>query len=528
MGVLPIRPKKMLESALNPARSQASLDGLETLKLVTSEGDLRLVDVDAAERDVEIRLDPQLDAPRVARSGGVGRLYGRIAGGLAATDVLCLISALLVAWTVRFGFIPLTSGYMVALGLGAALWIPVYHAYGLYGIRHLSAAEEFRRVISAASTGALLVVLVSYWSKSELSREWVALTWAFAVVLELTSRRLWRSRVYQLRTEGRLSVRTLIVGTNEEAGRLAVALRVPRLGFEPIGFVATTESHSSPSGHPVLGQLAGLPELVEEHGAECVFVASTAVTSKDALQIMQVSRRTGTEVRVSANLPQILASRLSVQPVGPEVMAISLKPVRLSGTQTVVKRAFDFAVSSIGLLMFLPVLSAIGLAIRLTSEGPVLFRQERITKGGRAFTVYKFRTMLVDGDRVLRERGIDTSSPFFKIEDDPRLTGVGRILRKLSLDELPQLLNVIKGDMSLVGPRPLPTDQVAANLELLGPRHEVPTGVTGWWQVNGRSSVAPEEALRLDLFYIENWSLSLDLYILLKTVGVLMATRGAY
>ena len=171
MGVLPIRPKKMLESALNPARSQASLDGLETLKLVTSEGDLRLVDVDAAERDVEIRLDPQLDAPRVARSGGVGRLYGRIAGGLAATDVLCLISALLVAWTVRFGFIPLTSGYMVALGLGAALWIPVYHAYGLYGIRHLSAAEEFRRVISAASTGALLVVLVSYWSKSELSRE---------------------------------------------------------------------------------------------------------------------------------------------------------------------------------------------------------------------------------------------------------------------------------------------------------------------------------------------------------------------
>ncbi|MDQ3659516.1 MAG: sugar transferase [Actinomycetota bacterium] len=513
---------------MNPVRAQASLDNLDTLKLVTSEADLKLVDVDSPERDTEIRLDPQLDIPGVERSGGVGRLYSRIAGGLAATDVLCLISALLVAWTVRFGFIPLTTGYVLALGLGAALWIPVFHAYGLYGVRHLSAAEEFRRVISAASTGALLVVLVSYWSKSELSREWVALTWAFAVVLELTTRRLWRSRVYHLRSEGRLSVRTLIVGTNEEAGRLAAALRTPRLGFEPIGFVATTEGHGSPAGHPVLGRLAGLSELVEEYGAECVFVASTAVTSQDALKIMQVSRRTGMEVRVSANLPQILASRLSVQPVGPEVMAISLKPVRLSGTQTLVKRVFDFAVSSIGLLVSLPVLSVIALAIRLTSKGPVLFRQERITKGGRAFTVYKFRTMLVDGDRVLRERGISTDSPFFKIEDDPRLTGVGRILRKLSLDELPQLLNVIKGDMSLVGPRPLPTDQVAANLELLGPRHEVPTGVTGWWQVNGRSSVAPEEALRLDLFYIENWSLSLDLYIMLKTFGVLMARRGAY
>jgi exopolysaccharide biosynthesis polyprenyl glycosylphosphotransferase len=518
----------MLESALQEASADVSVDSLETLKLITAEGDLKLVDVDAQEPSGDIRLEPLVESTEVTRGAGVGRLYARIAAGLAATDVLCLISALLVAWTVRFGFIPLTSGYAVALLLGAALWIPVFHAYGLYGIRHLSAAEEFRRVISAASTGALLVVLVSYWSKSELSREWVALTWAFAVVLELIGRRLWRARVFQLRSEGRLSVRTLIVGTNDEAGRLAAALSSPRLGFEPIGFVATADDHVSPSAHPVMGDLSGLSELVEEHGAECVFVASTAVSSKDALGIMQVSRRTRTEVRVSANLPQILASRLSVQPVGPEVMAISLKPVRLSGTQTVVKRAFDLAVSSLGMFVALPLLGAIALAIRLTSEGPVLFRQERITKGGRAFTVYKFRTMRVDGDRILREHGIDTSSPFFKIEDDPRLTGVGRILRKLSLDELPQLLNVIKGDMSLVGPRPLPADQVAANLELLGPRHEVPTGVTGWWQVNGRSSVAPEEALRLDLFYIENWSLSLDLYILLKTVGVLMARRGAY
>jgi exopolysaccharide biosynthesis polyprenyl glycosylphosphotransferase len=525
----------MLESALQEASADMSVDSLETLKLITAEGDLKLVDVEGQEPSGEIRLEPLVESTEATRGAGVGRLYARIAAGLAATDVLCLISALLVAWTVRFGFIPLTSGYAMALMLGAALWIPVFHAYGLYGIRHLSAAEEFRRVISAASTGALLVVLVSYWSKSELSREWVALTWAFAVVLELIGRRLWRARVFQLRSEGRLSVRTLIVGTNDEAGRLAAALSSPRLGFEPIGFVAasddfvaTSDDHVSPSTQPVMGHLKGLSELVEEHGAECVFVASTAVSSKDALGIMQVSRRTGIEVRVSANLPQILASRLSVQPVGPEVMAISLKPVRLSGTQTVVKRGFDLAVSSLGMFVALPLLGAIALAIRLTSKGPVLFRQERITKGGRAFTVYKFRTMLVDGDQILREHGIDTSSPFFKIEDDPRLTGVGRILRKLSLDELPQLLNVIKGDMSLVGPRPLPADQVAANLELLGPRHEVPTGVTGWWQVNGRSSVAPEEALRLDLFYIENWSLSLDLYILLKTVGVLMARRGAY
>ncbi len=136
--------------------------------------------------------------------------------------------------------------------------------------------------------------------------------------------------------------------------------------------------------------------------------------------------------------------------------------------------------------------------------------------------------MVVNSDEVLRKHGIDPSRPFFKLDDDPRITSVGRVLRKLSLDELPQLLNVLRGDMSLVGPRPLPADQVAANMELLSSRHEVPAGVTGWWQINGRSSVAFEEAVRMDLFYIENWSLSLDLYILIKTLGCVLARKGAH
>jgi lipopolysaccharide/colanic/teichoic acid biosynthesis glycosyltransferase len=202
--------------------------------------------------------------------------------------------------------------------------------------------------------------------------------------------------------------------------------------------------------------------------------------------------------------------------------------VRLSGTQTVVKRAFDLLVASVGMVCIAPVWLVIAALIRLTSKGPVLFRQERVTKAGRAFTVYKFRTMVQDSAKVLEEHNIDPSAPFFKLDDDPRLTPVGRLLRKLSLDELPQLLNVLKGDMSLVGPRPLPVEQVAANLELLSSRHEVPAGVTGWWQINGRSSVSFEEAVRMDLFYIENWSLSLDLYILLKTVGCVLAGKGAH
>jgi exopolysaccharide biosynthesis polyprenyl glycosylphosphotransferase len=243
--------------------------------------------------------------------------------------------------------------------------------------------------------------------------------------------------------------------------------------------------------------------------------------------VTQLSRRSGVEIRVSANLPQILTSRLTVQQVGP-TMALSLRPVRLSGTQKLVKRAFDLVVVSVGLLLSLPLWALISAAIRVTSPGPVLFRQARVTKGGRIFKMYKFRTMKVNGDRLLEDREVDYSKPFFKLHDDPRLTAVGRVLRRLSLDELPQLLNVFRGEMSLVGPRPLPAEQVAANMELLEPRHEMPAGVTGWWQINGRSELSAEEALRLDLFYIENWSLTLDLYILSRTVGAVIAGRGAF
>jgi lipopolysaccharide/colanic/teichoic acid biosynthesis glycosyltransferase len=157
----------------------------------------------------------------------------------------------------------------------------------------------------------------------------------------------------------------------------------------------------------------------------------------------------------------------------------------------------------------------------------VLFRQERVTEGGHTFRMYKFRTMTVQADDG-QGTSPDRSAPFFKLKSDPRLTPLGRRLRKWSLDELPQLLNVLRGEMSLVGPRPLPAEQVSANVELLGPRHEVRAGITGWWQIQGRSTVGPEEAIQLDQVYIENWSPALDLYILVRTVGVLFKREGAF
>jgi exopolysaccharide biosynthesis polyprenyl glycosylphosphotransferase len=243
------------------------------------------------------------------------------------------------------------------------------------------------------------------------------------------------------------------------------------------------------------------------------------------LAVSQAARQEKVSVRVSANLPEVLSSRISVQPIG-TTMAISLKSAHLSRAQTIIKRGFDIIASSILILVTLPLWVAITIAVKIDSRGPVLFKQRRVTKGGHVFLMYKVRTM--DDGAELPPDDDDPSVPFFKPVDDPRITGVGKFLRRWSLDELPQLWNVLKGDLSLVGPRPLPAEQVAANLDLLGPRHDVSAGLTGWWQISGRSSLSAEEALHLDLFYIENWSLAFDLYILMKTLGAILARKGAY
>jgi lipopolysaccharide/colanic/teichoic acid biosynthesis glycosyltransferase len=192
-----------------------------------------------------------------------------------------------------------------------------------------------------------------------------------------------------------------------------------------------------------------------------------------------------------------------------------------------VKRGLDIGLAGFCLVVASPIFLLVALAVKATSRGPVFYSQARVTEGGRTFRMYKFRTMSMEADRYVKEQSIDTSRPFFKLQQDPRLTRVGRHLRNLSLDELPQLWNVLLGDMSLVGPRPLPAEQVSANLELLGPRHEVRAGVTGWWQIQGRANLDAEEAIRMDHFYIENWSPALDVYILLRTIGVVLKGSGA-
>jgi exopolysaccharide biosynthesis polyprenyl glycosylphosphotransferase len=456
------------------------------------------------------------------RAGDALRRYRQISMGLAVSDAACIVAALLLVYQIRYSTRPMPVRELAVVVVAPLLWVAAFRAFNLYAPQHLSSSDEFRGIIGATSLGIVLVVMASYWSKSAFPRAWLGLSWLLAVLLELATRRGWEAYRLRLKRDGRLAFRTLIVGTTGEATRLAETLKDPTSGFIPIGYVGEFDPSAPGNGLPVVGDIPDLRRLARKHDADCFFVASTCVSAEDMFGVTQVARQERTEVRVSANLSQTLTSRLTLQKVGGAI-ALSIRPVRLTRTQIAMKRAFDLVMASAALVVSLPLWTAIAIIIRVSSPGPVFFRQERVTKGGRSFRMLKFRTMRVDVDSPA-----DTSAPFFKLDSDPRLTPVGKILRRFSLDELPQFLNVVNGDMSLIGPRPLPADQVAANLELLSPRHEVPAGVTGWWQINGRSGVTPEEAIHLDQFYIENWSLSLDLYILLKTFGAVLGQKGAH
>jgi exopolysaccharide biosynthesis polyprenyl glycosylphosphotransferase len=448
---------------------------------------------------------------------------------MALTDGMLVSASFWGAEIIRYGSRTPPLQVAVAVSLTPFIWIAVFSSFHLYGMPRFSAAEEFRRLISASSLSFAVVIVGSFMARFQFSRGWLTGGWAASLVLILVGRRAWHIWMGRARARGDLALRTVIVGANGEALRIVEALRegMSVHGLNPVGIVSSVPGEDLMTGLPVLGDIDDLGDVVREHGVECLFLASTSLDDDQAKAVTQVASGNSLEVRVSANLYDVLSSRLTVIPVG-NMLALSLRPVRLTGVQVALKRSFDLVVGCLLAVPTLPIWLAVAIAVKLDSKGPVLFRQGRITKGGRTFMMLKFRTMVSNADQVLAEREIDPTVPFFKLQDDPRLTRVGRVIRRLSLDEVPQLWNVLRGDMSLVGPRPLPADQVAANPTMLAPRHQVSAGVTGWWQIHGRSSVNLDEALRLDLFYIENWSLALDLYILGKTLGAILARRGAF
>jgi exopolysaccharide biosynthesis polyprenyl glycosylphosphotransferase len=323
--------------------------------------------------------------------------------------------------------------------------------------------------------------------------------------------------------------RAIVVGEGEHLDHLLSSLGPVRGGIDYDFIGVVSRDPTADLDLPTLGTFENMRSVLAEHPADELIVTDSDYSERDLLQIVEDAHRSGVKVRVAPKTTELLVQRGEYVP-GQGLPLFELRPPVFAGTDWAIKRTFDLAVSSLVVVAGLPVWLAIAALIKLTSDGPVFYRDPRIGLGERTFQMFKFRTMSADAAERRSELGElnEAEGALFKIRSDPRITRVGAFLRRLSIDELPNMLNVLRGEMSLVGPRPLPAPDYALLEEWHRKRSFVLPGMTGLWQISGRSDLSFDDLVRLDFYYLENWSIWLDITILARTIPAVLSTRGAY
>ncbi len=463
---------------------------------------------------------------------------------MVALDALAINLAFYAAYVLRYVvewptpvedvfFFPYRYYFPVGLILSATLLV-LFHAQGLYANRPGETwLDEFQRVVSGTTTGIVgLVVLYFFYRPNVYSR--LVFFYAAALIVIALGINRWAKYLLlaYLRRRGIGVEKVLIVGAGE-VGRAVMRSIVahPELGYQIVGFVDDDpeEGVSSLGRIEGLGPISRLPTLVQERAVDEVIVTLPWMHHRQILTIVDQCQNRNVRARVVPDLFQMSLSSVDFYDLD-GIPLLGVREATISQFERVLKRILDVVAGLAGLVVLAIIFVPVAIAIKLDSPGPVLYYQERVGRGGRRFNIIKFRSMHVDADAQqssLLDRN-EADGPLFKMKDDPRMTRVGRLLRKLSLDEWPQFLNVLKGDMSVVGPRPNRPAEVEAYKPWHRRRLEVKPGITGLWQVGGRSEVPFDEMVLLDVYYIENWSVALDLKVMLRTVPHVLLSRGAY
>ncbi len=462
---------------------------------------------------------------------------------LIAGDAVAICLAFVLAYEARFRVgIPLLQmpphelSFYTALALWTVpSWLGLFAIYHLYDRRRLFAGFwEYTQVVNACTVGMVAVVLVGFMDSTlEVSRGWLLLTWLLAILFLGVWRFAVRRLLRRVRRSGQLLTTTIIVGANEEGRAIAEQLLDRESsGSLVVGFVDNDlDAGRRVLGDlDVLGNLGSLPRLVEEYGARDLVVATTALPREGLLDLYHAfGRDESVDLKLSSGLFEILTTGVQVQENSSVPLMVPQR-VRITGVDAFLKATLDCVGAVGGLLVLGPAMLVIGLLVKLDSPGPVLHRRRVLGRNGRPFDALKFRTMVENADEVLARdpelrRAFEAGQ---KLKEDPRVTRVGRFLRRTSLDELPQLLNVLRGQMSIVGPRMIAPDEARLygkwQLNLL----TVKPGITGPWQVHGRNELAYEDRVKLSMHYIRNYSIWMDLEILLRTVWIVARRSGAY
>lgn len=455
---------------------------------------------------------------------------------LIAIDLAGLTAGLYAALTLREVWIGHDPPLWGAIWATEKEWLPflalvtalVFWRAGLYRRREVRAG--FGRILSSLVLVALLALAFAIGTGFEFRTYGVVpATLLFASLLVGILRAGYERLTAEVMRRAGVKRRVLLLGEGEQIARLSRAVGSPRSGidYELVGVVSST---ALDSGLPHLGNLSDLGALLAAHPIDELVVSDADLSSRQLLDVVDLAHRAGVRVSVAPTTAEILAERAAEVVPGQGVPLFELRPPVLAGADWLVKRAFDLAVSAIVIVVGFPVWLAIAGAIKATSRGPVLYRDRRVGLSEREFDMLKFRTMRVGAAerQVSLEDANEAEGALFKIKDDPRITAVGRLLRRLSLDEVPQLLNVLRSEMSLVGPRPLPVRDYAQLEPWHRKRSLVLPGMTGLWQISGRSDLGFDDLVNLDFYYLERWSIWLDVTILLKTLPAVLSGRGAY
>lgn len=465
---------------------------------------------------------------------------------LRIVDMLVVVWAVAGAFGVRFGFFDSQSTHdvrdidyvLLSCGLALAWWV-MLEVWGSREPRVLgSGTEEYKRVIASTAWLFGFVAIVSYALRIDTARGYVGLAFPAGAFGLLAARWLVRQHLSLERKRGKSSSRVLIIGGPHSARHLVQSLEsAPAAGYRPVAVYLPGADQSFIDEHALAVPITGVQsDFSSILGAITEADVDAVAVSAGVNLHPQDLRRLGWELAardigmiLAPALTDVAGPRIHTQPVA-GLPLIHVSTPKLTGGKKVAKRTFDILVAGLLVVALIPVFLLLAVLVRLTDPGPVFYKQERVGLRGTTFDMLKFRSMKVNADSelqtLLSAQG-SADKPLFKVADDPRVTSLGRILRKFSLDELPQLLNVLGGSMSLVGPRPQRAGEVALYDDAAHRRLYVSPGMSGLWQVSGRSNLTWEESIRLDLYYVENWSLMGDIVILFKTFKAVLRSTGA-
>ena len=451
--------------------------------------------------------------------------------GIVMTDAVVLALATFFGFITRFSVGELDTALLGPIQLVGTitpvLWLIVLALVGSYEQRVVGLGlSEYGRVLQSALWMVALVSIVSFLGKFDTSRAYVLIVIPLGLAGLLIDRWLWRRWILHKRNQGKELQSTIVIGDLDDRERIKTAFAERRWA----GYAVVAESDPPPTNEHMETWLNHLMHRIAIERIMCVALApSCGLTGADIRELSWRIEGRGIDLLISSALGAVTGPRITLR-VATGLPFMHLDEVGIGLTNRAVKRTMDITVSAFALIVLSPILLIIALIIALTSGRPILFNQERAGVRGRVFQVHKFRTMVQGADakrEELREL-LGDDEPIAKFVDDPRITPFGRFLRRWSLDELPQLFNVLSGDMSLVGPRPHPLDDVSRYRESDSRRLLAKPGMTGLWQVAGRSDLSWDDAVELDLLYIENWSVLADATILLRTFQAVLTRRGAY